>query len=222
MILAIDSSTKNVGVCIYDGNHVLYEKVWHSKRRHTVELSPAVNLALTESGLKISSLICIAVATGPGSFTSLRIGLALAKGLCLSLLLPLVGVPSLDITAYGKCKTADRMICVLKAGRNRFAAQKYLVENDQWVPEGDIFPATAEELENLITEPTIICGEINEGDRKILSRRWRNAIISNPADNVRRPAYLAEIAWHRYLNGNTNDVIQLEPIYLRTVSIPTD
>jgi len=222
MILAIDSSTKNVGICIYNGNQVLYEKIWHSRRRHTVELSPAVSRALHETGLKVSSINCIAAAIGPGSFTSLRIGLALAKGLCLSLHLPLVGVPSLDITAYGKCKTAERMICVLRAGRNRFAAQKYLVENDQWVPERDVFPATAEELENLINEPTIVCGEINEEDRKILSRRWRNAIISNPADNVRRPAYLAEIAWQRYLNGNANDVIQLEPIYLKTVSIPTD
>lgn len=222
MILAIDSSTRSVGVCIYNGSNVLYEKIWHSRRRHTVELSPAVDRALNETGLEFSSVNCIAAATGPGSFTSLRIGLALAKGLCLSLHLPLVGIPSLDITAYGKCIRADKMICVLKAGRNRFAAQKYMVKNDHWISDGEIFSASAYELENLITEPTIICGEINEDDRKILSRRWRNALISSPADNVRRPAHLAEIAWQRYLSGDTDDVIQLEPIYLRTASIPSD
>ncbi len=222
MILAIDSSTKSVGVCIYNGSYVLYEKIWHSSRRHTVELPPAIGSALNETGLEFSSLKCIGAAIGPGSFTSLRIGLALAKGLCLSLHLPLVGVPSLDITAYGKCKIASRMICVLKAGRNRFAAQKYLAKTDRWVSDGEVFSATADELENIITEPTIICGEINEEDRKILSRRWRNALISSSAENVRRPANLAEIAWKRYLSGDTDDVVQLEPIYLRTASIPSE
>lgn len=222
MILAIDSSTKSVGLCIYNGSYVLYEKIWNSSRRHTVELSPAIDSALNEIGLEITSLKCIGAAIGPGSFTSLRIGLALAKGLCLSLHLPLVGVPSLDITAYRKCQTASRMICVLKAGRNRFAAQNYLAKNSLWISDGEIFSATAEELENIITEPTIVCGEINEEDRKILSRRWRNALISSPAENVRRPAHLAEIAWQRYLSDDTDDVIRLEPIYLRTASIPSD
>lgn len=220
MILALDTSTKWVGIAIYDGAQVLFEKIWKTCRRHTIELSPAVREALKDAGLGFSELSAVAVALGPGSFTSLRIGLAVAKGFSLSLHIPVIGVPSLNVTAYGQPLSENAMICVLKAGRGRFAAQDYLVVEDNWQPRGDIYAASPEDLENRITSRTIIRGEIGEQERKILERRWRNALVASPAENVRRPAHLAEIAWKRFLQGDLDDVIQVAPIYLHTVGNP--
>ena len=99
MLLALDTSTRTVGVALYDGVQVLSELVWNSKDYHTVELAPAVAETLSKSGVAIEDLQALVVATGPGSFTGLRIGLALAKGIALVRHLPLIGIPTLDVLA---------------------------------------------------------------------------------------------------------------------------
>jgi len=218
MILAFDTSTQWMGIAIFDSASILFEKIWKTQLRHTVELIPALKKAMQESGGDFSSLKAVAVAIGPGSFTSLRIGLAAAKGLNLSLGIPVIGVPSLDITAYGQPQVEELMICVLKAGRGRFAAQEFYYEGG-WHAKGDIFTTTVKELESRLSTRTILRGEINQEERKILERRWRNALVANPAENIRRPAHLAEIAWSRLVNNNTDDIQLLEPIYINTAGL---
>src|SRR5512134_1144294 len=97
LLLAIDTSTLMAGVALYDGVHVLSEIIWHSPNHHTVELAPVVADVLKRSGIKAPDLKALGVATGPGSFTGLRIGMAFAKGLALAWRIPLVGIPTLDI-----------------------------------------------------------------------------------------------------------------------------
>src|SRR5574338_1026705 len=99
MLLAVDTSTAQVGLAIYDGSQVISEYAWRSSQRHTVELAPAVFELLTRCGLKMDDIRALGVALGPGSFTSLRVGLSLVKGLALSKHIPLVGIPTLDILA---------------------------------------------------------------------------------------------------------------------------
>ncbi len=217
MILAIDSSTKWIGIAIFDGNAVIYEKIWTASRRHTVELSPAIDAAFKESNQSVNALSAVAAAIGPGSFTSLRIGLAIAKGFALSLHIPIIGIPSLDILASAVPPQDKPLICVLRAGRGRLAAQHYHVQDDKWISVGELEVSTAKELESIITEPTIVCGELDADENRIISRRWRNAIILDPPANLRRPSILALIASHRLQAGNVSDSASIAPIYLRTV-----
>lgn len=222
MILAIDTSTQWMGLAIFDGWQILYEKIWRTSRRHTVELVPAIQTAMAETGLEAGSLKAVGIALGPGSFTSLRIGLAVAKGLALSLRIPVIGVPSLDITANGLALSDKPMLAMLKAGRERMAVQRYHPGENEWDAEGEIFIASALELEEIITSPTILIGEINQEERHILERRWRNALIASPAENSRRPSILAQLAWKRLENGQIDDTALLAPIYLHTLSIPAE
>lgn len=220
MILAIDTSTQWMGIALQHDSQVLYEKIWRTRRRHTVELSPAIQNALDECGQAVSDLEAITVALGPGSFTSLRIGLAVAKGIALSLRIPVIGVPTLDIIAACQPLADNALIAVLKAGRNRFAACDYKAAKNNWVAEGEIFAATADELESRISSPTIVCGEINADERKILERKWRNALVAEPAANVRRPSVLTAIAKERLAAEQIDDVVSLAPIYLHTLNTP--
>jgi tRNA threonylcarbamoyladenosine biosynthesis protein TsaB len=222
MIIAIDTSTQWMGLALFDGWQILYEKIWRSSQRHTVELVPAIQAALAETGLEIDAVEAVGVALGPGSFTSLRIGLAVAKGMALALRIPVVGIPSLEITAHGIELTDKPMFAVLKAGRGRLAVQKFFPGEGVWEAEQDVFVATANELEEMITSPTIVCGEINQQERRILERRWRNALVSSPAENARRPAILAELAWKRFEKGQVDEIPSLAPIYLHTVNTPSD
>lgn len=218
MLLAFDTSTSWISLALYDGTFVHYELTWQSQRHHTVELAPAINELYLRTGASGQDLTAIAVAIGPGSFTSLRIGLAAAKGLSLALNKPLIGVPSLDVIAAAQPLDDKPMIAVLHAGRSRLAYAPYQVEGSSWQPQAEPSVIDAKDLVKTITDPTLVCGELTEEARSIIGRRWKNAIIASPARCLRRAGFLAEIGWERLLNGQTDDPLSLAPIYLSTAT----
>ena len=99
-MLAIDTATRYAGLALYDGDRILSEASWLSNNNHSVELMPALVRMLDQQALSAPDLAAVAVAIGPGSFTGLRIGLSVAKGLAQALKIPILGVPTLDIVAF--------------------------------------------------------------------------------------------------------------------------
>lgn len=221
MLLAIDTSTSWISLALYDGTYVLYEETWQSQHHHTVELAPAIELMFARTGMSSQALTGIAVATGPGSFTSLRIGLAAAKGFALALNIPLVGVPSLDIIARAQPPEEDKpLLAVLHAGRTRLAYASYRVNDGQWVRETDPEIISPQDLVKTISDPTLISGELSQEARAVVGRRWKNALIAQPAHCLRRAGFLAEMGWERLMKGQTDDPVALTPIYLSTSNLP--
>ncbi len=216
MLLAIDSSTARLGLALYDGTQVVGEMTWAGKARHTQELAPALSGLLTHCGIGIEAVHALGVALGPGSFTSLRVGLAFAKGLALARRLPMVGIPSLDITAAGVPLEQKDLAAVLQAGRGRLAVVWYKPGQQGWVSRSSPIVLTAEELEQKIHKPVIICGELSAEDRRVLGRRFKNIHLASAAQCVRRPGILAELAWECWQAGQVNAAASLAPIYLHT------
>jgi len=214
MLLALDTSTRKVGLALFDGVQILSEVMWQTKDYHTVELAPSVADMLARSDVKVTDLTALAVAIGPGSFTGLRIGLALAKGLALANRLPLVGVPSLDILAAAQPVRQGLMVAILRAGRGRLAVGWYQASNGAWRLRGAPAALTAQELSESIQEPTLVCGELTEEEQRLLGRKRKNVILAPAAQSVRRPAWLAELGWKRWLTGRVDDPNTLSPIYL--------
>lgn len=214
MLFAIDTSTRSVGIALHDGSQVISEWLWKSQDYHTVELAPAIADVLARTGIKPADLGALAVAIGPGSFTGLRIGLAVAKGLAYANHLPLIGVPSLDILAAGQPMRNERMAAVLQAGRGRIAVGWYRAGTRSWLPDGDIEVLTPEILNARIQRPTYVCGELTAEAQRILARKRKNVRLASPAQSVRRPAYLAEIGWRRWQANQLDDPATLAPIYL--------
>ncbi len=214
MLLAIDTSTRNVGVALYDGVRVVSESIWSSQDYHTVELAPAVAEILRRAGVNMVNLKALAVALGPGSFTGLRIGLALAKGLALALQIPLIGIPSLDALAAAQPVKEIPLVAALQAGRGRLAIGWYHNESGTWRPHGQAEFVEVQKLARRIRQPTLVCGELTEGQRRILGRKRKNVILASPAQSLRRPSFLAELAWRRWQTGQVDDPATLSPIYL--------
>lgn len=214
MLLAVDTSTQWTGLALYDGSQVLGETAWLTRNHHTVELAPAVDRLLKQGGYKPDEIECIGVARGPGSFTSLRIGLAFAKGMAITLHVPVVGIPTLDFLAAAQPARELPMAAVLQAGRGRLALVWYQVVKGKWKSQGEPQITTAEALAELIDSPTLVVGELNPAERQILARKRRLALLASPAESMRRPSFLAEMAWERFKAGKTDEVIGLSPIYL--------
>jgi tRNA threonylcarbamoyladenosine biosynthesis protein TsaB len=217
MLLAVDCSTQSMGLALYDGSTVTGEMIWQTKNHHTVELSPALDSLMKRCAVKPEDLKAFGVALGPGSFTSLRIGLALVKGMALALHLPVVGIPTLDILAASQPLKSLPMAAVLQAGRGRLAVGIYENVMGAWAEYGPAKVMTVAELSDSIKEPTLVCGELNEEDRRQLSHKRKNVILASPAQSLRRPSYLAELAWRRWQDGKVDDVVSLAPIYLHIV-----
>lgn len=213
-LLAVDTSTRSVGLAVYNGVQVLGEMCWTSRDYHSVELAPAVADLLARCEVKTSELAALAVALGPGSFTGLRIGLALVKGLALARRLPLVGIATLDILAAGQPVLAIPMVAVLQAGRGRLAVGWYQAEGGVWQSKVSNEVLTPEELSERLQSPTFVCGELTEDERRLLARKRKNAILASPANSLRRPAFLAELGFQRWQAGQIDDPAKLAPIYL--------
>ena len=214
MLLAIDTSSRMVGIALYDGIQVLSEYLWSSPDYHTVELAPAVADMLTKCGVKPGELSALAVALGPGSFTGIRVGLALAKGLAFVHHIPLIGVPTLDILAAAQPIKQMPMAAVVRAGRSRLAVGWYRLEKNRWKSNASVQVLTVQELSEQIQEPTLVCGELSGEEIRLLRRKRRLVIRASPAYSVRRPSFLAELAWQRLRLGQVDDAAVLSPIYL--------
>lgn len=214
MLLAVDTSTRVVGVAVYDGLQVLGEITWASQDYHTVELAPVLMDILNRSHVLPGDLEVVAVATGPGSFTGLRIGLALAKGMALARRLDLIGVPTLDILAAAQPLVNLQLAAVLRVGRGRLGVGWYQPGTKAWKPIGKLEALTCETLAERIEAPTLVCGELTEEERRILNRRRKTITLATPARSLRRPSFLAELAWKRWIAGKRDDPALLAPIYL--------
>ena len=215
MVLAIDTSTSQIGLALYDGAQVVSEYAWRSSQRHTVELAPAISELLKRCGLTMGDVRAVGVALGPGSFTSLRVGLSLAKGLALSRQIPLIGIPTLDILASAQPASKFPLAVLIQAGRGRYALGWYKSLKNRWQVTDPAKVITIQALLEEIKSPSMVCGEFTSEDRHLLEES-QNVQLASPALSVRRPAVLAELAWERWQAGEVDDEATLAPIYLHT------
>ena len=217
MLLAVDTSTAQTGLALYNGSQVLAEMMWQSYQHHTVQLAPALTELLKRVDAKVPDIEALGVAIGPGSFTSLRVGLAFVKGLSLARKLPLIGIPSLDILAAAQPVAKMPLAACLQAGRARIALGWYKVKGNQWRPKGDVKISSMDSFAASIDVPTLVAGEFTLEERQRLMRKKVSVHLAPPSMCVRRPAVLAELAWTRWQSGEVDDVASLAPIYLHTV-----
>lgn len=216
MILSIDTATDWVGLALHDGGSVLAEFGWRNRRTQTIELAPAVAQLWARAGVGPGDLSAIAVAIGPGSYTGLRVGLALAKGIALGQKLPLIGVPTLDIVAAAIPAAETDLIIVGQAGRTRLWAGQYSWNAKRgWEAVGDPMITQWDDLLGRVQVPVAFAGEIDAASAKHIRRANRSAVVIAPAASVRRAAVLAEIGWGRWKKQQVTDADTLAPLYFR-------
>lgn len=216
MLLAIDTATEFAGLALYDENMLWAEEIWRAARNHTVELMPRLKRMLDKAQLKVCDLAGIAVAIGPGSYTGVRIGVALAKGLALPYNLPVVGVPTLDIAAYPHQSQNLPVIAVAQAGRRRILAAHYGWVDQTWRQTSPPVLTTVPELAQNLSGPALVTGELQAQHAVYLQKAGKGAIkVVSPLHRARRPGALAELGAMKLANAEPDDLDGLTPIYLR-------
>lgn len=222
MLLAIDTATKLMGLALFDGHTLLAEQNWWTGRRQNELLAPTLQPMLTACHTPLAAITHLAVAKGPGSYTGLRIGVAFAKGLAAAHNLPLIGVPTLDILAAGQPFTSgrQRLLAVIEAGRGRIIAGEYRLKKGRWEADGEPQITDWDEVLPTLTEPYLLCGEIDAKGREAIEtqRRTRDIPlwIAPVAQRGRRAGLLAVEAWRLFEEGDPDAFApqHLLPIYL--------
>ncbi len=216
MLLAIDTATRYASIALYDGERVISEETWRTANYHTVELMPAIVRLLERQDASVEALVAVGVSLGPGSFTGLRIGMGVAKGLVMAQEIPLLGVPTLETVAYPHFGQRRPICALVEAGRGRLCAQVFHRRRGRWRPTNEPSLTTPQGLCDMVGATTLFCGEIDAALSALLQEQLTDkAILASPAACLRRAGYLAELAWARFQQGQADDPDTLSPIYLQ-------
>jgi len=117
IILAIDTSSTEASLAIYNSEKIIATLTIRDNRPHSQTLFSQIAAVLSLAELKIQDIGAFAVASGPGSFTGLRVGLAAVKGLADSLNRPCIGIDTLDLLALGSGFDGQQLL-IIGAGRD--------------------------------------------------------------------------------------------------------
>jgi tRNA threonylcarbamoyladenosine biosynthesis protein TsaB len=214
MILAIDTATSLIGIALHNGQRLLAEHTWESAQQHSVELSASIERMITQVGKTPKHLTAIGIAQGPGSYTGVRVGMAVAKGLAMALRIPLIPIMTLDIMAVATPFYAGDLIITIHAGRERILIGKYQWETMVWRLVGDMTVMTWEQLLETISPNTLINGDISDKAQALIQQSSKKIAMLSPAWRLRRAGFLAEKALEKLAAGYDQNPAFVFPLYL--------
>jgi tRNA threonylcarbamoyladenosine biosynthesis protein TsaB len=222
MLFALDTATEMVSLALHDGNRLLTEITWPVSTSTTAELAPAVRTLFERAGAAPAAVSAIAVCSGPGYFSSLRAGMAFAKGLAAGSERPLVGITSLDVLAFAAPYQQSALIAAVPVGRGRVAVGRYQWRKGQWAARGQPSLMTWDDLVASLDGPAMLTGEVDEDGAAALQQAEQAGIkltLLPATHRLRRAGDLAEAAWSR-LNAKqeTFPAPDLQPLILKLES----
>jgi tRNA threonylcarbamoyladenosine biosynthesis protein TsaB len=220
--LCIDTATEYGTVVVIREDGSFASTRWHSKARHAENLFGHIESVLADASASREDLSLIGVDIGPGRFTSLRVGLATAKGLAFGLGLPIVGVSSLRVLARAiEGDSARVRVPVMNGYRGDVFAAAYLIGE-----------AGVEELSApLFGPPELVFGQIRDllagrpvsvsGEGVGPHGELIEAMLGVKLDQAQRsmqaptPDAIAAEVRHKFRTDGPSDLDSLEPNYLR-------
>ena len=218
-ILAIDTSTLVMGVSLLDDDRILGEVTTNLRKDHSVRLMPTVARLLEELRLSLSDLDLIAVASGPGSYTGVRIGVTTAKTMAWSLNLPLIGISSLAVLAMNGLRFDGKIAPLFDARRDRVYTGLFQGSEDgevRSVKKERVTPID-EWLEELKEEgPVLFLGDDAGRFRERIERALgENAAFGFPPENIPRASCLVRLALARWRREEQGEGTDFTPNYLQ-------
>lgn len=220
MELSIDTSTHEAGIALAEKGTLRADISWRTDRNHTRELIPYILRLLADQGVRTIDVRALGVAIGPGSFNGLRVGIATAKGLAFALGIPLVGIGTLELTAFSCAEYGLPICAVLPMGPREVAAAVFAPQGGRLTKAVDEHLTSIGELCARISGRTVFCGDIRPEDRFQIRKMLGPRAVFPEAPRVEsRAACLARMVWCRIEMGQSDDPAAIHPLYLRKPSI---
>ncbi|HBI80686.1 MAG TPA: tRNA (adenosine(37)-N6)-threonylcarbamoyltransferase complex dimerization subunit type 1 TsaB [Bacteroidales bacterium] len=216
-ILCIETGTTVCSVAIGDENGLLGDREVSDPRAHSTQLPLLISELLHSSKLSVKQLDAVAVNKGPGSYTGLRIGVSMAKGICYSAGIPLIGIGSLHSMAVGfilsdSSISAEALLCPMIDAR-RMEVYSALF-NTLGEPISDVKALVIEENsfnEYLEHQKVFFFGDGSVKCKNVITNQ--NAIFIERFEPSAR--FMLPLALKAYINEEFDDTAYFEPFYLK-------
>lgn len=222
LYLAIDTSTRYGGVALWSHGAIVRTNAWYSRHNHTSELMPAVEAILEAAGARMTDLTGIAVAQGPGGFSALRSGLGAAKGLAFAASLPIVGISTVEASAYPHRGSGLPVCALIESGRGIVGWARFQQASDRWARRTPDRVTPIDDMLVARSRHTLFCGEgvATHADAIHEALGDKAHLVVDPAPTA-RIAGVAELGARRLDAGEADPVASLAPRYLRSPAIST-
>lgn len=218
-MLSVDSSSKYASVALLKDETVLANYTINSGLTHSQKLMPLIDRLLSDLSLSILDVDLFSCNVGPGSFTGLRIGIALLNGLAMPLNKPIVGVSALESLAYN-IYSPNTLVCpIIDAKNNNIYSSLYKYENRNYELISPYFSDNIAELINylkVIDEPIVFVGDGAYIHKDLLEENLKNISISPLYLSNVNAASVGAAAFKKY-NGES-EFNEIVPIYLKKSS----
>lgn len=226
LILSIESSASTCGVAVSQTDSLLCEYNIFKSNQHDKMLAVLVERVLLDLDLSINDIDCLAVSAGPGSFTGLRIGAALAKGICFENKPKLIAVPTLEAIAFSlkniaKNNSDIQILTLTKSHKNFYYYQIFDLEAK---PINDIIFCEFEKIQIEKINETFICGNFEVEDILNLNgkiQKNEDASLLNTYKGI-FPSYISKLAYKMYLNEKFENSEDFSPIYVQDFQLKTN
>lgn len=218
-ILSIESASVTASCAVSDKENILGEYTLRHKKTHSEKLMPLIEELMQELKLTINDIDIIAISEGPGSYTGLRIGAAIAKSLAYAANIKIVSVPTTKSLAANIYDVEKLIVPVMDAKAGRIYTGIYKWENNECKEVLKQFPCNIDELIKILNnynEPVIFNGDGSVNYReKIENNLSRNVYFAPETFNYLKASTLSFIAYKMAVQGKTINPADFKPQYLR-------
>lgn len=229
MLLALDTATATASLALYDraNAQLLAEYTWQAARRHTQDLLASAESILQQLGRTPAQISALAVTTGPGSFTGVRIAISAAKGIGLGLPTPpaVIGLPTLAVTAapwlpLAAATGTSRICAYLQAGRGRYNWCFWTADQALYRPSAaDHAAGDASAFAAALATDERQLWLVGELDRALADAvaPLPHVVVIDAISSGRRAGQLAHLAAQQLAAGIQDDLASLQPLYLQAL-----
>lgn len=214
LLLAIESSGMTCAVGLSQGDNFVDEISAVGKYIHAERLGVFIEHILNNNGMDSNNIDGIVLSAGPGSFTGLRIGYSIAKGLAHPNNVPLIEIPTLDILAHQQGKNDLIILAVIDAFRKELFYAKYSYSNEQFLRVSEYQLNTIDFLHNVVQDKTMVVGIESAPLRNEIAAMFPNKIIFSDTNQLSVKSLL-KLGYHRYKSSKFSYLQKCEPFYMR-------
>lgn len=217
-LLALETATMCGSVALVEAGKVLAEYSLDIPATHSRRLLGQIDLIRRDVGVDWSELAGVAVSLGPGSFTGLRIGLSVAKGLMMAHNLPLLGVSTLDGLARQLIAPPNTRICALLDARKQEVYAAFYKCGPDGIPlrSGDDLVLPPASLAEGLEGPLVLVGDGAQAYRELFAEKLGSAaIFAPPGSHFPRAATIGLLGAEKLALGELLDPVSSVPIYVR-------
>lgn len=221
MILNIETSSKICSVALCDEGVVVYQRQSDKEMDHSAKLAPFVDECMQQLKRHDRRLDAVAVSLGPGSYTGLRIGLSLAKGLCFGLKIPLIGVSTLELLAVKamfslRCPTGDEIFIPMIDARRLEVYTAAFNNRLEYIMEPQAMILGEESYHNLEGKKLICIG-----DGVVKAREVMTVPVEKWIEKMPLAADMTALAERCFRSGEFIDIAYSIPYYLKNFHATT-